>query len=425
MKSNIKAITNIPGWLEQLEGAEKVTSALQAYSVPLIFRAVKLRCNSISRVPVYVKRRDKIVDWPFPTDLAHIIWQTEAGLLLSGMALWQRVTSPSGTVLKDLRWLNPFAIDIVIDRKTSEVTFRYNTSDGKKEYKPDQCVYIRSYNPGSEIDRGVSEADVAMDAAKLSRYMQQFAGAFFEGGAMPVTIVGVENAAPNDAERIQKFFSRLTTGLKNAFRVIGLSKSVDIKTITPPLRDLAFPALREQVIDNVAWAFGIPKTLLTSDSANYATADTEYTSYMQETVIPECDIISAQINKQLLAPLGYELVFAPEEMSMFQEDEEQRAGALVQLTQAGVPLDVAMAILGYDIPEGYTIDQLPDTQQQVRDELRAWMRKALKKGKDTPFTANSIPPVLYDAIRGSLSQTNNADSVRAVFEGAKTWEAYP
>jgi hypothetical protein len=54
------------------------------------------------------------------------------------------------------------------------------------------------------------------------------------------------------------------------------------------------------------------------------------------------------MNEQLLGPLKYEIQFMPEQLDVMQADEAQRAGSLLQLTQAGVPLRAAMQILGYD-----------------------------------------------------------------------------
>ena len=51
----IKAITNIPGWAESLEQADKISEEGLSYGmVPLIYRAVKLRCDSLSSVPVHI-----------------------------------------------------------------------------------------------------------------------------------------------------------------------------------------------------------------------------------------------------------------------------------------------------------------------------------------------------------------------------------
>ena len=88
--------------------------------------------------------------------------------------------------------------------------------------------------------------------------------------------------------------------------------------------------------------------MLEASAANYATADSDRQSFWRETVIPRLPKLADVLNEQLLGPLKYEIQFMPEQLDVMQADESQRAGSLLQLTQAGVPLRAAMQILGYD-----------------------------------------------------------------------------
>ena len=60
MATNYKAITSIPGWLTDYTGSGIPSSTAALYSsVPLLFRAVRLRADALSAVPVKIT---KIVD---------------------------------------------------------------------------------------------------------------------------------------------------------------------------------------------------------------------------------------------------------------------------------------------------------------------------------------------------------------------------
>jgi hypothetical protein len=50
--------------------------------------------------------------------------------------------------------------------------------------------------------------------------------------------------------------------------------------------------------------------------------------------------------------MGLRLQFKPDSLSIMQEDEEQRANSLKTLVDAGMSLEMALDILGYDLPEG-------------------------------------------------------------------------
>jgi hypothetical protein len=139
-------------------------------------------------------------------------------------------------------------------------------------------------------------------------------------------------------------------GVINAFRMIFMrSPDIKIEQLTPPLSSMQMPELYERVVTSVGMAYGVPRTMLEASAANYATADSDRQSFWRETVIPRLSTYEYTLNTQVFAPLGWELKFEPEALDVMQTDESNRAGSLLQLVQAGVPLRSAMTILGYDM----------------------------------------------------------------------------
>lgn len=79
-----------------------------------------------------------------------------------------------------------------------------------------------------------------------------------------------------------------------------------------------------------------------------------------------------------------------------QEDEAARAASLVQLVQAGMSLEMATAVLGYDLPEGFSLrderqaEQLQPREEEAgeagerREEIRRFMRWARKRTDPDP-----------------------------------------
>ena len=106
----IKAITNIPGWQDNLQSGDKVKTEAQSYAmVPLVFRAVRLRASALSRVPIHVFNGDNDIGWPFPIKARRLIWQTEAALMLRGAAYWLKLSN--NVIARNLVYLNPFSIE--------------------------------------------------------------------------------------------------------------------------------------------------------------------------------------------------------------------------------------------------------------------------------------------------------------------------
>jgi hypothetical protein len=93
-KFDVKAILTVPAWAEAMhEGAglqkDTIKDAAAAYAfVPLVYRAVRLRADSLARVPIRFTKLDgeTEVKPPFPDDVdwKDLIWKSEAALCLQG-----------------------------------------------------------------------------------------------------------------------------------------------------------------------------------------------------------------------------------------------------------------------------------------------------------------------------------------------------
>jgi len=445
LKASIMNIQWLRGFDDELS-KDRVSSSADAYQlVPLIYRAVKLRCDAISSVPVHVYRGSQLVEWPFIVDPAELIWRTEAAMLLNGFAVWLKL--PNSKSVKDVQWLNPNYLEVNYERKRGRIIG--STAEGNSgPWTEEKVVYFHEYHPTNDVGPGTPAANVALEDARLLRYLTRFAGRYFENGAMPVTLLGFEYApGKEETERVEKWFKSMASGIRNAWKVLALRGKVAPQVLTPPPKDLEMKELNNQARHNVAMAFGIPQTML-EDAANYATAGEHRLSYWQDTVRPRGRIYEGVMNPQLFAPMGLRVELDFEEMGIFQVDEAQRSGALLNLTSAGFDTLTAAEILGYQLTaeQAARIEKERAVEKQEREaesgnkpaggesdemekDLRRWRDKSLKRVKEgkaaaVAFESRAIPAALMGAIEGALEEAKNAEQVRRVF-GAGTWEGYP
>jgi HK97 family phage portal protein len=373
---NIKAITHIPGWAEMLEDAEKVSGAPASYSmVPLIYRATKLRADAISSVPVSLLDGDNEIEWPFDSELESLLWLTEAGLLLSGGGYWLKsaVTDLGNGYgyVDDLIWLNPFSVEVKFNQNTGQSYFVQTAGSVRHgPWTEDEIVYFREWDPLQDTHPGVAPSQVALGDSQLQHYITRFAYHFFEGGAMPVTVLGMENVREGELKRTEGIFQKMMTNIKNAFRIVGVrADAIDIETITPPMTDLAMNELYDQSKKNIASAFGVPTTMLEDPSANRATAESHRISFWAETVRPRGRLIENVMNRQLLNDAGLEIKFNFEEMDVFQVDERERASSLQAYVASGLPLDISLRTLGIDLsPEDWEQLEIEKLERQERQD---------------------------------------------------------
>lgn len=451
----VKAIVSIPGWASRfadgtLYNPESVRTTQDAYSyVPLIFRAVNLRCDTLTSAPVHIYKGDREVDWPFPADITSLLWLTEAAMLLSGAAYWEKAANK--VRVKDIHWINPFSMQVKLGKDEEQrdtLVFTQTTSGKPQTFREDEIVYFKEFNPSDDIAPGVSATAAALTNSRLLGFLTTFPSAFFEGGAMPSVLLGIDGLVDKDEkERVQGWFRQRVTGVRNAFRVLAIgTKDISPTTLTPPLKDLSMPDLHKQAVSNVALAFGIPETMI-ADAANYATAKEHRMSFWQDTIRPRGNKIATTINRQLLDAFGMRLEFGFDEIDIFQEDEERRSQAYWNYTQAGMKPSVAAQILGIDLPAGMEYSELDadianvnpeidpmeegrSPRKNIASELKRWERFVLKRVKEgkkpqREFVSTELPAALMGAIGGQLEMACDEMSVRAIFRDAERWHRYP
>lgn len=348
-------ITGYPGWVDAIRNGEALTSTIDAYnSVPMLYRAVNLRCDAISSVPYRINRNDTEVEWPWTQSFNQLIKETERSLLLTGSAFWLKLKK--GNVLTGFQALNPQTVIVKFDANQAVpgnpfagVTFTQQFRGVTfGPWTPDDVVYFREPSMTDEVGPGLAPARVALQSAQLAHYLERFASHFFEGGAQPVTIMNLpENMDEAEFQRFKGEWGKFS-GVVNAFRT-AFVRSPEIKAtvITPPIKDLMLPELQERVITTISMTLGVPRTMLEASAANYATADSDRQSFWRETIVPRLGLYEHIINTQLFAGIGYELVYHPDELDVMQADEAARAGSLKMLVEAGMPLRGAMQTLGY------------------------------------------------------------------------------
>jgi HK97 family phage portal protein len=460
-----------PGeWLRGVDLDDAAQAGLSAHAAYLavawVRRCLELRANALSAMPYAVlSRAGDTVDWPFTGDLKRLLWLTEGAMCIYGRAYWFR--KRQGRRVLYHRWLVPSSIQE--SYQTDGTPLFERTINGQKQtYTPQDITYF--WEPALDVEAGpgLGCVETALAAAGLSYNMNEFASNFFRQGALPGVLLTVEsNISDSEKARLEKWWKKMVQGVKRAWDSVAISAQIKPVVLGYPVDQLAMPELTAIVRQQIATAMGVPQTML-EDAASYATAGEHRQSFYQDTVVPRCKLLEAVINEQVLEPIGYRLEFREQELDLFQEDEEQRSASLVHLTTAGVPLLLAMQMLGYDLPDGITYKQLeaklearrqevaaqmqpkpeaetpegegdkgegvvdegekgPDTRALAKDlamqDIEKWQRKALKRLKagqcaGCGFESEWIPDSYKEAVTPLLEAAHTPADVRAAFKAA-------
>jgi phage portal protein BeeE len=468
---NTKAIVNIPAWAQELHDGvmaqkDTINSAAAAYAlVPLVYRAVRLRCDSLASVPLYFTKLDGETEAEPPfegLDWKDLLWKTEAALDLHGANYIEKIARVRSKKTGGLAWINPITMTArMVKGLDGTRTYEFQQGKDGAKWTLDDMVYMREFSllgdmlPNGDVQPGDSPARVSLNDAALLRYMSRFAARFFEKGAMPYTLLQIDGIIDKDeATRIEGWFKRAAMGIRNAFGVLALGRPVEPKVISQPLKDLAMPELNEQARHAVSLAFGIPQTML-EDAANFATSKEHRLSFWQDTMQPRGEWIAEQFNRQVLKALGVQMHLAFEELDVFQEDENER-GATVESYTRAINTDpeaaaFVMEFMGVDLsddqqkklaaliadrkkkqeeavtttpptntPAAETVTEQP-AKAAWTDDLGRWERKALRVLKENgsavcEYVSDVLPAEIRTKVEAGLSACQTAESVRTLFD---------
>ena len=452
INKSTKSVTQIPYWFSELMGStDKVTDTATAYTyVPLIFRAVTLIANSVASVPVkFYKantKKDIETEWMFREGFNNLIWKATASMCLTGSAFWERVQNDYGKP-QNVYYRNPYSITVEYKPQQQAILFTQNVTGTNltgtqwvnfPEANRYQMVYFADFDPANDVTNGVGNAEVALTNAALLRYMDRFAAKFFEGGAMPVTFLGMDVSTPDtEVKRVERIMKNMISSISNAFNVVGIrAGAITTQQLTPPIKDLAMTELYQQALSNIALAFGIPKTML-QDAANYATAKEHRLSFYEETIIPKANRLRDTINTQLLADVAARLDLDFSSLSIFQKDEKDRAEVFKMYIDGGLELLNAAELAGIELTDEQLLRQQAEKKEEpkqieqpeqddkqdddpMQEDLKRWQRKATKrlkdgKGASCDFESDNIPAWMIADIKAELADSNTVDEVVDVF----------
>ena len=368
---------------------------------------------------------------------------------------------------KNIRYIVPTTITPIVDINGLQ-GFKRTIGNVSKDYPLTKNCPIfwmwRMDHTTELLPAKATEFQAMMAAAGILYYSDSFIQAFFRRGCIKPTMLVLKGMAPPGAiEKIENVWDKIIRGgykyLGKIFQGVDANGGLEAQTIGEGVDNLKDETLTNAKIADIAMSVGMPLSLLLSNSANYATAATEYKSWYENALAPWCSFMAEEMTDKLFKPLGLRFEFRPEMTDPGQEDEVSRAGAYSTYVSSGMKPSVAAQVVGIELPQGIEFaaldtmqeekqeqaieimqekqsssdeEEKPDGMQKEKEkvkfvpsidqlkEMEIWRKFAFRKNKkgeslDFPFDVKTLPDDIADGIRERLLQATDEDSIKVAF----------
>ena len=446
---------------QYLAGGEKLgTLAKACKQVAWLRRAIGIRKSMVGAMPFQIQNlAGDVVDESksyvnavkFLPNPKRLFRQVDESLVKYGAAYLFHKRNLVRTL--DLEFKVVSSIKPKFSAEKGLIGFTRTIKGQPKPFDVEDFVYFWPEDADVEIGAPKSsDAEAALQSAEVIIQMDSFVAGFFKRGAIKATLLGVSgNTKEPERLRLKAWWQRMISGKPWETEVINSDK-IQPTIIGEGLESLSNDTLTKERRQDISTAIGVPETILFGGAANFATAQQDYKNLYTTTVIPDCEFISEALNQQVMIPNGYQLMFLPETLDVFQSEETDRASAYAMYVRSGMPPSVAAQMLGLELPQGTDYDQLDEfatdylsrslalrgfgneptgtvsqSSSQNPDDLKALERKALKRLKqgksleELAFETDQVDADNLEMVLTGLRSCKSGEQVRYWMSEAREW----
>jgi len=183
------------------------------------------------------------------------------------------------------------------DKDGRTIKYVYEIGDYKREFSPENVIFLKNYNPKNP-EKGMGILEAVRITAENDDYIAQTNNNLLTNGAVPGGYIETEDELDaKEVKRLEKKARAKFAGFQNAYKVQVLQGGAKFKANIIPPREMEFIEGRKLNRDEIAAIFGVPKSLLTFDDVNLASAKTGEYQFAKYTIEPLARQIFEQLNE--------------------------------------------------------------------------------------------------------------------------------
>ena len=331
---------------------------------------------------------------------------------LTGEAFWLKVRNPRGKVV-ELWNLRPDMITIHSDAQTYIKVYELTKFNGEKVFfEPKDIIHFKEPNPLDNY-RGLSPLRPAKSRIETEQYATNFQRDFFVNNARPdALLISEDSLAPEQRDELSASWNSKHKGKGKNSKIGILEGGMQYQQISISQKEMDYIESLNFTRDDILVAFGVPKSVITTDDVNLANANSGLKSFLSETIKPEMITLTEVINEMLVIPdFGERLYVDFEDPTPLDRDmqlKEYVAGygkwltaneIREQLNLEPMPNGDVLAQPSNGVQTNPTVPDKPDPQKIFRgrsqllekmkfiegiiDEVRKGIKKPKKKAKES------------------------------------------
>lgn len=348
-KQSEKSIANIDelgrmfrGTGEDIPDKELVNWYQKSLYVYAIVRKIATRVSTIDFHLYEIKNTKGEIEEVYShelLDLMHKVnpFQTQGEFLkialinkkLTGEAVWLKIRDNRGTVV-ELWNLRPDLINVIADPENFIKRYELHKQDGGVEiFDPEDIIHFKEPNPLDSF-RGQSPLRATTKRIQTEESATNFQKNFFKNNGRPDAIIySSEDISTEQKNQIQSTWEQRHTGDARNSRIGVLEGGLKYQQVSLSTREMDYIESMKFTRDDILIAYGVPKSVITTENINYATAEAGMRMFLTEVVVPEMRELTETLNEMLVVSDFNESLFfdfpdpTPDDRQQMREDHRE------------------------------------------------------------------------------------------------------
>jgi HK97 family phage portal protein len=275
--------------------------AQKVASIDLRFYEIKDSKGTVKELPVH-----PVLDLlyrPNPYQTRSEFWKiTTINKKLTGEAFWLKVRDRRGVPV-ELWNLRPDLMTVVTDPEIYIKHYELTKENGEiVSFDRDDIIHFKEPNPLNTF-RGFSPLRAAKSRIETEQHATNFQRNFFLNNARPdALLLSDDELAPEQRSEMLASWNAKHKGKNKNSRVGILEGGVQYQQISVTQKEMDYIESLKFTKDDILVAFGVPKSVITTDDVNLANANSGLKSFLSETIKPEITDLAEVINEMLVIP---------------------------------------------------------------------------------------------------------------------------